>query len=386
MRNLLLIGCLAIIAVSCNESNKYRIAGQIDNGKGQWLYLERMDLQQHKVIDSVKLDASGSFKFGAERLVEPTFFSLKLKDDNFITLLADSTEKILVNADAKNMEETYTVEHSLGSGYIKILNRKLRVTKQATDSLVKVYASLGESDWVQKKQIEDEYLTVIEAHKKFIGNFVMENPRSFASYYALLLELNNAPIMNVIDKKDQIFFSTIATSLNVMYPESDRVKHLYSFVLTARNMQRRSELTQQLLAQAHTGVPNIEAPTPSGINVSLKSLKGNVVLLSFWASFDQNSRRENRNLKRVYGKYKSRGFEIFQFSLDQSRVLWENALEKDGIDWISVSDLKSSESPCARTYNVSSIPSNYLISRDGEIIGKDLFGARLEEKLAELLR
>jgi hypothetical protein len=140
------------------------------------------------------------------------------------------------------------------------------------------------------------------------------------------------------------------------------------------------------MEQAQPGIPNIEAPNRQGINVSLNSLKGKTILVSFWASIDQNSRMENRNLKRIYAKYKSKGFEIYQVSLDQSKILWENAVVQDGADWISVCDLKSIDSPNVRLYNISSIPANYLINKDGDIIGKDLFGSRLEEKLAEILK
>jgi hypothetical protein len=110
------------------------------------------------------------------------------------------------------------------------------------------------------------------------------------------------------------------------------------------------------------------------------------VLLTFWASQDENSRRENRHLKKLYNGYKSKGFEIYQVSLDKSKILWESAIAQDGIDWVSVSDLQASNSYAARVYNVSSIPSNYLISRDGDIIGKDLFGSLLDEKLALAMR
>lgn len=386
MKKTLIVLFLAALTFSCTQSNKYSISGEIKNGKGKWLYLERMDLRKNLCLDSVKLSDKGSFKFSSERLAEPTFFQLRLEKGNYLTLLVDSTEKITVNANASHLEDTYSVQHSLGSGYIKILNRKIKLTKQATDSLLALYNTLAENDWVRKKSIEDEYLRVIDTHKKFIGSFVMENPRSFASYYGLLLELNNAPVMNVMDKKDQVFYGAVATSLNLLYPESERAKHLYNYVLGAKKMQRRDQMTQILLSQAKPGVPNIEAPTPKGINKNLNELRGKVVLLSFWASVDQNSRRENRNLKRLYSKYSSRGFEIYQFSLDQSRVLWENAIEQDGIDWISVSDLQSIDSYYARIYNITGIPANFLISRDGDIIGKDLFGARLEEKLAEVLR
>lgn len=386
MKKLLYLITVAITASACNLSNNYRISGQISNGEGQWLYLERMDLNKNVRLDSVKLGERGNFKFKGKKLTEPTFFRLTLSPSNFITLLADSTEQIAVKAEAKHLEDSYTVQHSLGSGYIKILNRKIRITKHDADSLAALYVQLPEDAWLKKKQVEEEYIRVIDTHKKFIGSFVMENPRSFASYYALFLELNNAPVMNVMDKKDQVYFKTIATSLNLLHPESERSKHLYGYVQTAMKMQKREQMTQMLLENAKSGIPNIEAPTPSGQMVSLESLQGKVVLLSFWASFDQNSRYENRNLKRLYGKYKSKGFEIYQVSLDQSRVLWENAIVQDGCDWISVSDLQANNSYPARIYNINSIPANYLISRSGEIIGKDLFGSRLEEKLSEILR
>jgi hypothetical protein len=386
MKKILFIALIGTIATSCQLSTKYKISGKIINSDDKWLILERMELDKTVHIDSVKLNDNGTFKFVGQRLKEPTFFRLKLKENNFITLLVDSTERLQVQADGKNLEKSYNVQNSLGSGYIKILNRKMRLTQQATDSLVALYAKLPENDWANKKRIENEYLASIDTHKKFIGSFVMENPRSFASYYALLLELNNAPIMNVMDKKDMIFYSTIATSLNLLYPESERVKHLYSYVLRARQMQRREEVTQKLMEQAEPGIPNIEAPNRQGINVSLNSLKGKTILVSFWASIDQNSRMENRNLKRIYSKYKSKGFEIYQVSLDQSKILWENAVVQDGADWISVCDLKSIDSPNVRLYNISSIPANYLINKDGDIIGKDLFGTRLEEKLAEILK
>jgi hypothetical protein len=66
--------------------------------------------------------------------------------------------------------------------------------------------------------------------------------------------------------------------------------------------------------------------------------------------------------------------------------MWESAIEQDELPWINVSDLRYTNSYPAKLYNVSSLPANYLISRDGEIVGKDLFGNRLDEKIGELIR
>jgi peroxiredoxin len=386
MKKLLYFLVIVAIGSSCSLKNKYQVSGAIKNAENKWLVFERNDLKGAVKLDSVKLDGSGKFKFKGERLTEPAFFHLRLSDKNYLTLLVDSTEQIQIEANGKRLEDTYSVENSLGSGYLKILNRKLRITRFACDSLLTLYKSVTAGNVVSKKLIEDEYLRVIDTHKKFISSFVMENPRSFASYYALFLEMNDQPIMNVYDKKDQIYFGAVATSLNLRYPKSERVKHLYNYVLEAKKNLRLQEATQLLLQNAKRGIPNIEAPTPQGRVVSLESLRGKVVLLSFWASIDEDSRLVNRQLKKLYNKYKSSGFEIYQVSLDKSKILWENAIEQDGIDWINVSDLQAANSYPARLYNVTTIPCNYLISRDGDIIGKDLFGSLLEEKLAAALR
>lgn len=109
------------------------------------------------------------------------------------------------------------------------------------------------------------------------------------------------------------------------------------------------------------------------------------MLLSFWASWDEASRRANDHMKKVYQQYKDQGFEIYQVSLDRSKILWENAVVKDELPWINVSDLRYTDSFPARIYNINQLPANYLISRDGDIIGKNLFGHLLEEKVKEAL-
>ena len=345
-----------------------------------------MDLNQVVTIDSTQLNAKGNFEFSGERLTEPTFFLLKLSEQNYITLLADTTETIVINADGKHLEDSYELKNSIGSVYVQILNRRLRKLNDGIDKLIKDYKKLDKKDNETAKQLETQYQNLIQEHKDFVGEFIMENPRSFAGYYALFQRLNdNSYVMNVMDKQDQVYFATLGTSLNLFYPESDRAKHLYDFVLKVKTKQQQAKLTEVMLSNAEaSGFPDIEENDITGEKVKLSSLKGKVVLLSFWASWDEPSRKENNHLKKLYSKYNKSGFEIYQVSLDRSKVLWENAIKQDELPWINVSDLRYTESYAARLYNIRQLPANYLISKDGEIIGKNLFGNRLTEKLDEL--
>ncbi|MGQ1890176.1 thioredoxin-like domain-containing protein [Thermophagus sp. OGC60D27] len=377
---------LATLFTSCNQ-NKYQIKGNITGAEGQTLILEKMQLDRDFPIDSVKLGKNGKFSFTGERLKSPTFFRLKLTANNFLTLLIDTTEHVNITANSKNLENTYSLEGSIGSKKIQILNQRLKTLRQSVDSLMAIYESLPADDnTYQKTEIANQLREALDNHKNFIGTFVMDNPRSFASYYALFQRLSdNTMILNVMDKKEQVYFATIATSLNLLYPESPRVKQLYNYVLSAKAHEKQTQLLREMEAKAEKNIPEIKEKTIHGQEVALSSLKGKVVLLSFWATWNEASRRANDHLKKVYEKYHSKGFEIYQVSLDRSKVLWEDAVVNDQLPWINVSDLRYTDSYPARLYNVRQLPANYLISREGDIIGKNLFGSLLEEKLDEIL-
>jgi len=132
--------------------------------------------------------------------------------------------------------------------------------------------------------------------------------------------------------------------------------------------------------------PEIALPNPQGDTVTLSSLRGKYVLLDFWASWCKPCRVENPNLVKAYKKYKEEGFEIYQVSLDKKRSAWLNAIEKDNLNWVHVSDLEFWNSSAARTYNIRSIPASFLLNKEGEIIDKNLRGDALHKKLHEIFK
>ena len=132
-------------------------------------------------------------------------------------------------------------------------------------------------------------------------------------------------------------------------------------------------------------VPEINLPDPNGNLVALSSLRGKVVLIDFWASWCKPCRRENPNVVAAYQQYKDKGFTVFGVSLDRAKDAWVNAIAQDNLTWTHVSDLKFWQSVAARDYGVSSIPFAVLIDAEGKVIGKNLRGPALQQKLAEVL-
>jgi len=118
----------------------------------------------------------------------------------------------------------------------------------------------------------------------------------------------------------------------------------------------------------------------------LSDIKGKTVLLEFWASWCGPCRRENPNLVKTYENFSSKGFEIFAVSLDVDKDSWQKAIAKDGLNWKHVNDLKGQSNEASLIYGVSGIPDNFLISANGEIIGRNLRGESLNQKLKEILK
>lgn len=384
MRNsssLILLMTTMVLATSCSQ-NKATIKGTLCDLKGETLVLEEIDGNTLLFVDSVKIGNDGSFstkyKFGKDKL--PTFLNLRNGND-YITLLVEPKEKIEISS-VISLSKTYTVKGSAGSEQLKAINSSLLEASNAIDSLYRVY---NETDSVELKEtilneIKDAYIK----HKKGNIDFIVKNPSSLVSIVALYQRMPNG-ITVFGDKNDILYFKMVNDSLKEKYPESKYVHALSRDLKEQENRHSLDDLIRNsILNRNNNGLPEIDLRDIYGRAFKLSDLKGKVVLLSFWSYTLPNNGAINAEMRQIYDQVKDKGFEIYQVALDENKAEWIGAVISQSIPWISVRDPKGAASIVARNYNISTMPANFLIDREGNIVGKNIWGADLVNKINSL--
>ncbi len=368
---------------SCKKDNQFTIRGKITHAEGKTIYLEELLNASRKQIGEQKINGKGEFEFKGVTGI-PTFYLLKLSDQNFITLLVDSAETVTITADAANFYREYSVDGSLGSLQVQQLDSKLKETRHKLDSLQSLhslYDGNPEYDNIRPKW-SVEYDQIVEDQVDFSTKFVQENPFAMASVLALYQKFNNEDQFYIV--RDLQVMKTAASALNSIYPQSEQVQALYNNTLQFVRQQQAAKM-KQFIEDKGTNSPDIVLPNAKGEDVALSSLQGKVVLLQFWAAVDKGSRIQNPVLVEVYKKYARKGFEIYQVSVDQNRAEWVDAIDQDKLTWTNVGDMEGSVL-ALNAYNIQSIPSNYLLDKEGVIVAKNLKGPALDKALARLLK
>ena len=211
----------------------------------------------------------------------------------------------------------------------------------------------------------------------YIEGIVEKNAEISTTSRNLMLEnKNDLATLMFIDNfsQDKALQTEIITALHEAFPEHPLVAERYNKI---NNPQFRT--SEGSIA------PELEFSDPDGKVRKLSDLRGKVVLIDFWASWCGPCRKENPHVRAMYEKYHDRGFEVFSVSLDNNKDRWKDAIAKDGLVWPNhVSDLKGWGSAAAKLYGVSSIPSTFLVDKDGRIIAKGLRGEQLTAVLEQI--
>jgi hypothetical protein len=366
---------------ACGKKTNFTISGQLDGGAGKTIYFNRLLINNQGPADSVKLNSEGKFLIKG-RTSSPAFYLLMLSRSSFVTLLVDSSETAIIKGTYKNFTRDYKVSGSAGSEILRDLDNRFYKAKTDLDSLQKLY-NIHKNDPLYASKIEQwnsRYNGITIDHSNYVTAFVKRNPFSLASVYALYQKWDEKNF--VIN--DMQTMKTAASALYSVYPKNEQVIALYNNTLEFIKEEKSKKLNAVLKNNA-VNSPNIVLPDADGHQRDLWSLHGKYVLLHFWSAKDRASRIVNPVLSEIYQKFKNRGFEIFMVSVDDDRVAWMEAIANDNLSCINVGDMKGCYQ-AVTSYNIQELPFNYLLDKEGVIIGRNLKGPTLNQTLSNIFK
>lgn len=379
---------LFLLTFSCsNKSDNYKIAGKLENAQGKMIYLLEMGSFDISPVDSMKLDEKGEFQFKG-KIDQPRFLILQEAAGSQIYLLVHPGEKLFVTGDLADIRNTYKVKGSDDSELVRLLNASMLSTIKRLDSLSLYYnANLGGTEEEienLRNKVRFEFEQIANQQREYTIDFISKNPSSLASLMALYQSLD--PSTMVLNREEDFKLFLLVDSLLInIYPKLDYAITLNENVKEMKSAMLYRDIGNSSLSNGAVA-PDIELPSPDGKIIKLSDLRGEYVLLDFWAAWCGPCRHESPYLVDAYEKFNKKGFTIYQVSLDRTKEAWLKGIEDDKLGkWHHVSDLKFWNSVVVPLYQIEGIPANFLLDKEGRIIARNLRGAALGAKLAEVL-
>lgn len=373
---------LMTVLFSCKEKHgKFTVQGKITDANEQVLYLEKKSLTESSIIDSVKLDKEGSFKFTETAPEYPEFYSLKLSGQT-INFAIDSIETITINAPKKSFAFDYTVDGSSSSSKIKeIAMAQYKLSKAFADIKKK-----HDSKEITDEEYNNEVLAGVAEYKALAVKTILSDYQSIAAYYALFQKVDNYLIFDPYSKEDIRMFQTIATIWDQNKSRSPRAAHLKNFTLSALAEVRKENSISSKLSEASetqaSAFYNISLPDMQNKKVELSSLKGKVVILDFTAYGTQFSSAHNMMLNKVYSKYKD-NVEIYQVSFDTESHAWRNTASN--LPWVCVREEQGESSSLLGKFNIQGLPTTFVVDKEGNIVKRMENKEDLETEVRKIL-
>ncbi|WP_068472805.1 TlpA disulfide reductase family protein [Saccharicrinis aurantiacus] len=364
MKKLLIIAIAAISFVACQQKN-YTINGTIEGVAEGQAILQTIEGGRPAPKDTAVV-TDGKFTFtGVED--EAQLYLIFIDDNRAPIVFFGENANITITADAKELNKakiTGSKNTDIYTSFIDGIPSKDRMEVIQGE----YQQAMGSGNQEAIAAIQKEVEEIMEKQKAYFIQFVKNNTTNVVGANMALQAASEFEL-------DE--FKALITSFEASLGEHKYVAALKDIV---EPMEKAAEA--KLATEIGAVAPDFTLKTADGADIALSSLKGNYVLVDFWASWCKPCREENPNVVKAYNEYKAKGFDVLSVSLDRDEEAWKKAIDEDGLSWTQLID---GTGDVANTYGIQSIPFTLLLDKEGKIVAKNLRGEELEAKLAELL-
>lgn len=355
---------LSLLILSCSNENGFNINGTIDAIDDTKVYILQADQNNQPFIKDSTTVKSNKFSFkGVSATPQISYMQVEGVNGYVLTILENGSINAELYKDSISKSQVYGTKSN--DDFVKYKSETKSLVEKMNTISSEAQDAIMNGDVEIAMKLDKDYKKKEQEVLLYEWDFIIDNLDSYMS--ALLLE-----VFMVENKVNKDSIIDVYESFSNRIKVSDVGKNI-------------SDLLSQFEDPIEVGevAPDFTAPSLDGSNVTLsQELSLNTVtLLDFWAAWCRPCRVENPNLVRLYKLYNNDGFNIIGVSLDRTKEQWEQAVEDDSLLWTQVSNLNFWNDPIARRYSIRAIPQSYLINQDGIVIGKNLRGDDLEEKI-----
>jgi len=363
-RSLILLFLLPMLYFA--QGQPFKISGQIFSSGADSIYLSQQFGTTFKNYYASPISAKGNFELKGI-LAGPDYYILRVGQNNLNLVIRDSTP-IQIFGDGHNLLQFcnfVNAEESRQMHEYVVLNSNWRVKTDSALAAIKADPTKEAEINTYMTQAYSQFQTALQS---YVG--------MYANSAALILPLSSIQL-----NQDFESYEKLIIPLYQSFSQSAIIQNLYKNYLA----EKQAREAANPFARGKL-VPDFEELRTDGKKkMKLSDLKGQVVLLDFWASWCGPCRAENPNVVQNYQKYKDAGFTVMSVSLDSNKDKWLAAIAADQLVWPNhVSDLGGWKSKVAVLYGVQSIPFTVLLDKEGRVIATNLRGAALEQTLQQI--
>ena len=364
MKNLVYLFLFATLLVACNQGPKFTISGNIGGLTDGTVYLKQRVGGETVIIDSAK---SVSGKFILKGTIEvPDQYAVVLGERKQIPILLEN-KAIQITGMSDDLRNA-TITGSTSQDELKALDAKGNILNEKMKDIYGKYNDAKKADnAADQAKYEKQLDSLDNVQTAVFKDFITGSPNSFVAP-VILSRIQYGMEAEEIDGYLKKF------SPEVM--KSKSAKSLADHVLVLQSVSVGK------IAPDFTQNDSIGNP----VKLSDVYSKHEYTLVDFWASWCGPCRGENPNVVAVWKDFNAKGFHVMGVSYDTDKAKWLKAVATDKLTWTQVSDLKGWSNATAKIYGINSIPANLLLDKTGKIIGKNLRGDKLREKIGELLK
>jgi thiol-disulfide isomerase/thioredoxin len=373
---------LAAAALCACQGKKATIQGEVAAYANKMVVLESVYSTGGMVADTVTTNDAGRFTLKVEIPGdEATFYNLHCGERTIPLILAPG-DKVAVNS-LPGLIDGYSVSGSEESTLVKEIKNIMAFGVAKLDSLATLYNKTTAK--ALRESISKDYTaTYLDIKRKQI-EFIVTNSGSLAAIYALNQRLPGDEVL-FNGETDIVYFRLVADAVEKNYPKSTYLASLKEAIQYYDNQRELADKINEAMATP-AGFPELELPDMTGKKQSLTQVQqGKVVLVDFWSILEEGAQFRQAELKEIYEKYHDKGFEIYQVAVDTAQPEWIQTLQMQKLPWISVCDFKGSASPAVMLYGVTTIPTNYLLNKEGDIVAIGAYGDNLDKELKNLFK